>query len=61
MTRRAQKVGLWNFSQMAEESGINRQTLMNWHKGKHKPDPHKWDVWIGTLERLERQAERRAK
>lgn len=48
------------FTRLAEESGITRQTLLNWHGGRTKPDPHKLKVLKDTLERLERQAERRA-
>lgn len=48
------------FTRLAAESGITRQTLINWHRGRTSPDPHKLKVFTDTLERLERLDKRRA-
>lgn len=56
--RRMTALGL-NFTRLAEETGLERKTLTNWHGGKSKPHPDLWAKLESTLERLERQAERR--
>lgn len=43
------------WTQWATESGVSRQTLMNWHRGRTKPDQHKAKAAMDALERLEKR------
>jgi len=56
--KRMDRAGL-TFQRIAEESGISKRALIDWHGGKRKPDPHKWEAFIATIERLDK-SERRA-
>ena len=48
-----------SWKDLAFESGIALRTINYWRSGVGKPDPHKLKAFMDTLERLERQQERK--